>query len=161
MQRTYAKLVEGQLITTCAIEDDLDLINQITADGFKLYDEDAGEPEVGQYQKLEPIYHEQVDKITLYWEIVEDPEKVRQEIARVQEQIAESDYKVIKSYEYVMAGITPPYDPLVLHSERQALRDQIEEMEFRLAPVDDSSQLLPGEIPSKIKEGGDIPVTRV
>ena len=125
MQRTYAKLVEGQLITTCALEDDLNLINQITADGFKLYDEDAGEPEVGQYQKLEPVYHEQADKITLYWEIVEDPEKVRQEIARVQEQIAESDYKVIKSYEYALAGEQPPYDIAALHVERQNLRDRI------------------------------------
>ena len=130
--KTYAKLADGVLVTTCAADVDLELIAQITADGFKLYDEDAGEPEVGQYQKLEPVYHEQADRITLYWEVVENPEKVRQEIARMQEQIAESDYKVIKSYEYVMAGITPPYDIAILHTERQNLRDRIGALEVRI-----------------------------
>ena len=170
MQRTYAKLAEGQLITTCALEDDLDLINQITADGFKLYDEDAGQPEVGPLQRLSPVYQEQADRITLWWEIEDnDPEMINREISLLQEQIAATDYQVVKSFEYALAGIQPPYDAVVLHTEREDLRNQIRELEQRLLPVDDEFKVPEGYIPKikdsevkpRLNDGGDVPVGRI
>lgn len=44
-------------------------------------------------------------------------------------QLAETDYRIIKSMEYQLAGLEPPYDIAVLHAERQAIRDKINELE--------------------------------
>lgn len=133
--KTYAKLVDGQLITTCVAEDDMELAGEIKADGFKLYDEDAGKPEVGEYQTLSPVYRETEDSLILYWEIVDnDPAKIREEIDRLEEQLSATDYKIIKSYEYTLAGEEPPYDIAALHAERESLRMRIRELEQMLAP---------------------------
>jgi hypothetical protein len=45
--KLYAKLTDGQLISTCAAEEDTELIAQIIADGFKPTDDTAPKPEVG------------------------------------------------------------------------------------------------------------------
>ncbi|MDL2319794.1 hypothetical protein LJC45_01535 [Alistipes sp. OttesenSCG-928-B03] len=130
---TYAKLVDGQLITTCANDDDPDTLGMIVADGFKLYDEDAGQPEVGKFQSLNPVYHEEADKISLWWEIVDSaPEKITAEIERLDELLSATDYKIVKSFEYSLAGEKIPYDLPALHDERQALRDQINELKSLL-----------------------------
>lgn len=131
--RTYAKLQNGQLITTCVPDDDPDMLEQILADGFKLYDEDAGKPEVGPFQSLNPVYFQEEDRISLYWEIVnDDPEKIQAEIDRLEDLISATDYRVIKSYEYALAGVNNPYDVASLHKERQALRDEINELKALL-----------------------------
>lgn len=128
--KTYAKLVDGQLITTCVPDDDPEMIEMIRADGFKLYDENAGKPEVGQFQTLTPVYQEGEDRITLWWEVVnDDPELILMEISRLEEQIAATDYKVVKSYEYTLAGAKSPYDITAIHAERESLREQIRELE--------------------------------
>ena len=57
------------------------------------------------------------------------PSKVADEIARLQSELAATDYQVIKSYEFALAGEKPPYDPAALHSDRQALRNRISELE--------------------------------
>lgn len=136
---TYAKLMDGQLITTCVPDDDTDTLGLIIADGFKLYDEDAGQPEVGKFQTLNPVYHETEDKITLWWELVnDDPELILMEITRLEELIAATDYKVVKSYEYALAGAKSVYDMTAIHVERESLREQIRELEQLLVPADDT-----------------------
>ena len=126
----YAKLVDGQPITTCVPDDDPDTLALIVADGFKPYDDSAEPPVVGEYQTAVADYHENANRITLRWKIVKNsPEKIAAEIARLQSELAATDYQVIKSYEYTLAKQKPPYDPTALHSERQALRDRIGELE--------------------------------
>ena len=51
------------------------------------------------------------------------------EVENLKMQLAESDYKVIKIAECVACGLPLPYDAEALHSERQALRDRINELE--------------------------------
>lgn len=46
-------------------------------------------------------------------------------IRMLENRLAQSDYKIIKSYEYELAGLELPYDIETLHAERQAIRDQI------------------------------------
>lgn len=131
--KIYAKLVAGQLITTCAPDDDPDTLDLIMADGFKPYDEDAGQPEVGEFQSLCPVYRETDDAILLYWEIVEDsPEKIKTEIARLTEELTSTDYRVVKSYEYALAGVKSAYDFTSIHAEREELRAKIRELELLL-----------------------------
>ncbi len=129
--KTYAKLTNGMLVTTCAASEDTDLIAQITADGFRSYDDSAEKPSVGEFQAAVPAYRESAEGISLRWEIVENsPEKIDAEIARLQDELSATDYQVIKSYEHVLAGEQPPYDLQKLHSDRQQIRDRIRELEI-------------------------------
>ena len=51
------------------------------------------------------------------------------EIAQLQKQLNDTDYKIIKCQEYSLAGLELPYDIEQLHNERQALRDKINELQ--------------------------------
>ena len=55
------------------------------------------------------------------------------EIAVLKEQLTETDYKIIKCSEYQLTGLEMPYDIAVLHTERQTLRDRINELEITLS----------------------------
>ena len=44
-------------------------------------------------------------------------------------QLEATDYKIIKSAEYQLLGLPPPYDLEQLHADRQALRDKINQLE--------------------------------
>jgi hypothetical protein len=132
--KQFAKIVDGVPVSTCAGEEETDLIAQIVADGFKPYDDSAEPPVVGEFQAAVPIYHEEDERILLRWEIAEhSPEKIAAEIARLQSELAATDYRVVKSYEFTLAGETPPYDPAALHAGRQVIRDRITELEEMLA----------------------------
>ena len=51
------------------------------------------------------------------------------EINHLKEKLTETDYKIIKCYEYQLAGLELPYDISELHTKRQAIRDKINELE--------------------------------
>ena len=51
------------------------------------------------------------------------------EIDYLKEKLAETDYRIIKCYEYQLAGLELPYDVQELHTERQAIRDRINLLE--------------------------------
>ncbi|MPM04295.1 hypothetical protein SDC9_50571 [bioreactor metagenome] len=57
--------------------------------------------------------------------------KVRDATESLKAQLAETDYKIIKCSEYQLAGMELPYDVAELHAERQAIRDQINELEVQ------------------------------
>ena len=57
------------------------------------------------------------------------PEPPELEIKKLKTEIASTDYKIIKCYEYQLVGLNLPYDLEILHSERQVLRDRINELE--------------------------------
>jgi len=59
---------------------------------------------------------------------IEEQEK-QEEIVRLKDELAKTDYKIIKCSEYNLAGQTLPYDIAELHARRQALRDRINELE--------------------------------
>lgn len=48
--------------------------------------------------------------------------KEREDLKR---QLDSTDYKIIKSYEYYLAGLETPYDISELHTEREAIREKI------------------------------------
>ena len=52
-----------------------------------------------------------------------------QEIAEAEAKLTQTDYKVIKCYEYSLVGLELPYDIEELHTERQTLRDKINELQ--------------------------------
>lgn len=76
--------------------------------------------------------HEQL--VEAGWQVYEPPqpteaEQRQDEIEQLKSELAESDYKVIKLAEALAIGGDMPYNALALHSERQALRDRINELE--------------------------------
>lgn len=66
-----------------------------------------------------------------YQEILnrETEEKKQAKIKALQRELTESDYKIIKCNEYKLAGLELPYDIEELHKQRQALRDEINELQ--------------------------------
>lgn len=71
-------------------------------------------------------------RISYEYETVKDAGKVKREISALKEELDSSDYKVIKCYEASLTGETMPYDAATLHSERQAIRDRINELQGEL-----------------------------
>ena len=61
----------------------------------------------------------------------EKPQEIIKEerIAELKAQLDSTDYKIIKCMECSLAGVELPYDIAKLHAERQALRDEINELE--------------------------------
>lgn len=62
--------------------------------------------------------------------INKDKIKISEQIFNLKNEITRSDYKIIKCYEYSLAGITnPPYDISILHTERELIRNEINTLE--------------------------------
>ena len=62
--------------------------------------------------------------------VIPEREKTSEEkIAELKAQLTATDYKVIKCSECQLAGQEMPYDVAELHAERQAIRDQINQLE--------------------------------
>ena len=69
----------------------------------------------------------------------EKKQKIRDIQAKIDSKKVEldsTDYKIIKCSEYQLAGLESPYDITELHTERQALRDEINQLEAELAEAE-------------------------
>lgn len=126
-----AKIENGHLITTYADNEDRELINQMVADGFKIYVEEQPQTiQLSEFQSQELRYRDEGFQIVGYYEIIDNnPERIVAEINRLKSELTATDYQVIKSYEYTLTGQPLPYDLTGLHSERQLLRERIRELE--------------------------------
>ena len=129
-----AKFENGVLITTCADSEDRELINLMVANGFKYFvEESAPEVELYEFEALELRHREEAHQIVAYFEVVNNsPDRIAAEINRLKADLAATDYQVIKSYEYTLAGKKSTYDITSFHDERQSIRDRIEELESLL-----------------------------
>ena len=58
------------------------------------------------------------------------PEEIKErKIAELKKELENTDYKIIKCSEYQLAGLELPYDIVALHAQRQAIRDEINQLE--------------------------------
>ena len=83
-----------------------------------------------------------VDGAWQYEEIIPEPEPeeykpsekelLQTELFETEKELADSDYKIVKSYEYILVGKPLPYDMQALHEERQALRDKINALQTKI-----------------------------
>lgn len=69
------------------------------------------------------------DHISYEYKKIFDTQKYSKEINDLKQQLSDSDYKVSKCYEASLLGEQMPYDVQVLHTERQAARNRINELE--------------------------------
>lgn len=58
----------------------------------------------------------------------EEKEIAKNEIDKIQEQLNNTDYKIVKCSEYQLAGLDMPYDIKALHKTRQELRNKINKL---------------------------------
>ncbi len=57
---------------------------------------------------------------------------IQVQIAGLKAQIENTDYRIIKAFEYSLVGLETDYDIASLHEERQAARDEINRLEAEL-----------------------------
>ena len=76
-----------------------------------------------------PVPYDAGDHIAYKYEKRFDRRKIRDEIEALKTALSDSDYKITKCYEASLLGQELPYDVAALHTERQALRDKINELE--------------------------------
>lgn len=79
-----------------------------------------------------PVAYDAGDHIAYHYVKKFDTQRVRREIQTLKDALTASDYQVTKCYEASLTGLPLPYDIAALHSERQAQRDKINELEARL-----------------------------
>ena len=72
---------------------------------------------------------EHYNQLVSEFEVRKVEQQKQLEIAQLQKQLDDTDYKIIKCQEYSLAGLELPYDIEQLHNERQALRDKINELQ--------------------------------
>lgn len=79
-----------------------------------------------------PMPYDAGNRIAYRYEKQFDIQKVRSEIRELKGRLSEGDYKIVKCYEASLLGNPLPYDISKLHTERQAQRDRINELETKL-----------------------------
>ena len=154
----YIKFKKKETVTKAIVSEESPHVIRITGDnlvvntdGFRLYlDEDCKYPlDNGEYEAYNTLFREGDGWYEPVAPVQPEPtEEELAELARQQQiiqltaqindlkaQIAASDYKVIKTYEYTLLGEQTGYDMEAVHAERQALRDQINVLETQLADL--------------------------
>ena len=166
----YIKFKKKKTVTKVIVSEESPHVIRITGDnitvntdGFRLYlDEGCKYPlDNGEYAAYTTLFregdgwYELADDGSVYVAPVQ-PEPTEEELAEqarqqqisqltvqindLKAQIAASDYKVIKTYEYNLLGEQTGYDMEAVHAERQALRDQINSLETQLADLNANAE---------------------
>ena len=80
---------------------------------------------------IQIIPYDAGDKISYRYEKIPDNIYIKGEIERLKMQLKAEDYKIIKCHEFSLVGKEMPYDIVALNDKRQAVRDQINELEAK------------------------------
>ena len=105
---TEYNLTTGRLVSTFAIKEDAEPIDNVKK--FAWADDDW-------------------EEVQMY--IPNHIKTAEEEITELKRQLQSTDYKIIKCSECQLLGKEMPYDVAELHTERQALRDKINELEIK------------------------------
>ena len=93
-------------------------------------DEQKLQCEEGYIVKIVP--YEAGDHISFRYEKKQDLQQIRQNIENLKNELKDGDYKVIKCYEASLTKQEMPYNIQELHSQRQLLRQKINELEEKM-----------------------------
>ena len=78
-------------------------------------------------EELKKLIKPQINKVSSQKLYSSNP--VVKQIDNLKNKLSSTDYKIIKCYEYSLAGLDIPYDIISLHQKREELRNQIRELE--------------------------------
>lgn len=120
--------------------EDTDLVSLYETDNF-VFDEDFTIIEIDALPRQEDKRYFYAKYYVINNEIIIDgyairPFAARDRINELKKQLAETDYKVAKAYEAYLINTEPEYDMTQVHIERQAMRDEINELEQYLLQND-------------------------
>jgi len=90
-------------------------------------DEDQMQCKEKESVHLEP--YDAIDHIAYHYNKHMDLQGIKKSLSLLRANLADSDYKIVKSYECSLAGLDNPYDIYSLHIQRQAIRDKINKLE--------------------------------
>ena len=110
---------------------DQEIIDEMLSNGFKELHETEPPTDYNEETmelKQEIVEREDGDYEYKYTAVVSNA-KIEKSISLLKQQLANTDYKVIKNAESQMVMEEPPYDPIELHSERSLLRNKINILE--------------------------------
>lgn len=93
-------------------------------------DEQKLQCEEGYFVKIVP--YDAGDHISFHYEKKYDRQHIQKEIDNLKNELKDGDYKVIKCYEASLVETSMPYNIQELHSQRQLLRQKINELEEKL-----------------------------
>lgn len=93
-------------------------------------DEQKLQCEEGYIVKIVP--YDAGDHISFRYEKKQDLQQIRQNIENLKNELKDGDYKVIKCYEASLTKQEIPYNIQELHSQRQLLRQKINELEEKM-----------------------------
>lgn len=96
-------------------------IELIDEDGVGVYTYDTYRITVADRIGIEDSVEQDFDAWVETAKKSDHPERIK----KLKEDLANTDYKIIKCSEYQLAGMELPYDIAQLHADRQALRDEI------------------------------------
>lgn len=103
---TECDLTTGRLYPTVAVKEDAEPIDNVTKFAWS---------------------NEDYEEVQMY---IPNPVKTaEQQIAELKAQLSKTVYKIIECSECHLLGMEMPYDVAELHTERQAIQDQINELE--------------------------------
>ena len=90
--------------------------------------------EVSSIPEFENVIKNDIDGIVEYVSCLSN-NKIEHEIIKADNALRESDFKIIKSYEYSLVGKEVPYNIVELHEQRQPLREKIDTLRLQIKPV--------------------------
>lgn len=93
-------------------------------------DEQKLQCEEGYIVKIVP--YDAGDHISFRYEKKQDLQQIHQNIENLKNELKDGDYKVIKCYEASLTKQEMPYNIQELHSQRQLLRQKINELEEKM-----------------------------
>ncbi len=106
---------------------------ELEKQGWKPLDEiDESKLECNDGFAVRIVAVEYEDHIGYEYEKVINPQYYRNKIQDLKNELASTDYKVIKCYEASLVGEAMPYDTQELHTSRQYIRDSINALEDML-----------------------------
>ena len=97
-------------------------------------DEQSGYEQVTSIPNINNIVQGTLEGVIQYASYISNV-KIRETIDSLEKQLEESDYKVLKMYEYSLVGQTTPYDITSVHTERQSIRDQINTLQSQIKDI--------------------------
>lgn len=135
MQKTYSQIKPKDFDIEKADESGMstvlffDNIEEIQTEEDTLYSYNMYKLKVPSRANLEQTIEQKYDEWLKKAKDTEAKENAKEEITKLQEQLNDTDYKIVKCMEYQLAGIEIPYNIAELHEKRQKLRDKINELQ--------------------------------
>lgn len=123
--------VADGIIETITISEDEQIAN-LSSEWKRVDDIDPSKTktEDGYVIRVSPF--DNGDCISFRYEKVKDTQKIKKEIDALKQKLTDTDYQVTKCYEASLIGDELPYDIAKLHTERQKIRDKINELQAEM-----------------------------